>query len=244
VEYRDWSALLPEGVASLATTSVVSGRHVYFYPLCVPSPAAPAVLGNILVRVPTDRLDDPGQAVEYYASDGSWQKGLVPAKARIVLEASVSELSVRYHPDRGQWLAVYLDLRGRGDRLLGRWAERLEGPWSAPQVLLPAIPEVTPADPRYHRATFCYAGKEHIQFASPGRLVATYVCNASTDGEEGESFLRGTCSSTARWERGRLLRSREVRASPVRPRPPYKAVSLWPGSQLPGEFSHPSALAH
>lgn len=191
VEYIDWSAAVPEGVAALAATSVVDGRYVYFYPLCVPSVEAPGVLGNTLVRIPVDRLADPAGAMAYYAHDGSWQKGLDPAKARIVLDAAVSELSVRYHASRKRWVAVYLGVQNRGERLLIRTAERLEGPWSEPQPLIGAIPEVTPGNPKYHRDNFCYAGKEHIQFAGEGTLVTTYVCNAlpGSDGE-GDFILR------------------------------------------------------
>ncbi|MHB8772936.1 MAG: DUF4185 domain-containing protein [Syntrophales bacterium] len=192
VEYLDWSAAVPPGVAALATTSVVHGNRVYFYPLCVPSEKAPAVLGNILVRIPTDRLHDPAGGMEYYAHDGSWQRGVDPAKAKIVLDAGVSELSVRYHERLKRWIAVYLSVHNGGDRLLYRSAERLEGPWSAPRALIAAIPERDPADPKYHENTFCYAGKEHIQFATEGKLVTTYVCNSLGDADRPSSSIRSS----------------------------------------------------
>ena len=69
----------------------------------------------------------------------------------------------------------------KGDRLLYRSAEKLEGPWSEPKVLIAVIPEVNPTDPKYHKNNFCYAGKEHIQFAKEGKLVTTYVCNSLDD---------------------------------------------------------------
>jgi hypothetical protein len=123
VEYLDWSAAIPAGVAALAATSVVSGREVYFYPCCVPSEQTPGVMGNMLVRIPTDRLHDPAGAMEYYAKDDTWRKGLDPAQAKIVLEAGVSELSVRYHTSRKRWIAVYLSGHNKGTRLLYRAAE-------------------------------------------------------------------------------------------------------------------------
>jgi hypothetical protein len=181
VEVLDWSAAVPASIAALATTSVVYGKEVYFYPFCVPSERAPGVLGNILVRIPTDRLHDPSGAIEYYAKDESWQKGLDPANAKIVLDAGVSELSVRYHESQKRWIAVYMSLHNKGNRLLYRSADRLEGPWSNPKALISVIPEVNPADPKYDKNNFCYAGKEHIQFAKEGKLVTTYVCNSLDD---------------------------------------------------------------
>ena len=190
VEYLDWSAAIPSGVAALAATSVVHGKEVYFYPFCVPSESAPGVLGNILVRIPTDRLRDPARAMEYYAKDDTWQKGLDPAKAKIVLDAGVSELSVRYHESQKRWIAVYLSANNKGDRLLYRSAEKLEGPWSDPKILIADIPEVNPTDPKYHKNNFCYAGKEHIQFAKEGKLVTTYVCNSLDDMDKKINFIR------------------------------------------------------
>lgn len=190
VEYLDWTAAVPEGVAALAATSVVYGEEVYFYPFCVPSGRAPGLLGNILIRIPTDRLHDPAGAMEYYAKDDRWQKGLDPANAKIVLDAGVSELSVRYHENRKQWIAVYMSVHNKGDRLLYRSAAKLEGPWSDPKVIIAAIPEVNPTDPKYDQNNFCYAGKEHIQFVKKDKLVTTYVCNSFDDIDKSTNFIR------------------------------------------------------
>jgi len=190
VEYLDWSTAIPSGVTSLATTSVVFGKEVYFFPFCTPSEKAPGILGNILVRIPTDRLHDPVGAMTYYAKDGTWQKGLKPAKAKIVFDAGVSELSIRYHESRKRWIAVYLSTKNKGDQLLYRTAKKLEGPWSDAQALIAAVPEVNPADPKYDKNNFCYAGKEHIQFAKEGKLVTTYVCNSLEDTDKRANFIR------------------------------------------------------
>jgi len=52
------------------------------------------------------------------------------------------------------------------------------------------IPEINPQSPLYDRNTFCYAGKEHIEFSGDGNLVVTYVCNSVEDFEEETSFIR------------------------------------------------------
>ena len=71
-----------------------------------------------------------------------------------------------------------------------RSAERLEGPWTGPKVLIPDIPEVNPKDPKYHENNFCYAGKEHIQFAKAEKMVTTYVCNSLDDINKRINFIR------------------------------------------------------
>jgi hypothetical protein len=189
-DYVDLTPGIPEGIQAFATTSVVYGDHVYFYPLYSATKDGVAILGNILARIPTESLDDPASAVEYWTRDGQWEKGLDHGRVKVVLDAAVSELSVRYHPEDGQWIAVYLSLRNNGDRMLYRTADALEGPWSEPRVLIGSIPEVDRSSPRYDKNNFCYAGKEHLEFARGRNLVVTYVCNSHGDFEDNASFIR------------------------------------------------------
>jgi len=92
---------------------------------------------------------------------------------------------VVYRPELERWLALYAYPTVNGDfpasrasdRVWVRTARALEGPWSEPHVLY-RIPELDPEhaggfDPN----TACYAAKEHAQFARPGGLTFTYVCN-------------------------------------------------------------------
>jgi hypothetical protein len=109
-----------------------------------------------------------------------------------VLDAAVSEMSVRYHPDDGKWIAVYLSIRNNGDQMLYQTADAPEGPWTAPKILIDSIPEVDPNSPRYDKNNFCYAGKEHREFARGRNLVVTYVCNSYEDFEKNTSFIRNT----------------------------------------------------
>jgi hypothetical protein len=99
-------------------------------------------------------------------------------------------MSVRYHADRRKWIAVYLSISNNGDRMLYQTADALEGPWSEPRTLISPIPEVDRTSPRYDRNNFCYAGKEHPEFAGAGKLVVTYVCNSYDDTENDASFIR------------------------------------------------------
>ncbi|MRR16969.1 MAG: DUF4185 domain-containing protein, partial [Deltaproteobacteria bacterium] len=189
--YLDWTRAVAPGVEAFAAAAVVHCRYVYFYPLYrYQSGASNAVSGNILVRISFDHLDDPSNHFEYWSGDGAWQKTLDPRTVKVLFSAGVSELSVRYHPRNQEWLAVYLTPADKGDRLFYQTAPSPEGPWSKPSTLLEPIAEVDPRSPLYDPHTFCYAGKEHRQFASGGNLVVTYVCNSADDGTNPASFLR------------------------------------------------------
>ena len=190
VDYLDLTPAIPKGIVAFAATAVVHGDYVYTYPCFAFTEGLLSVFGNILSRIPINRLDDPASAIEYLNREGQWVKELNPAAVKIVLDAGVSELSVRYHADRRKWAAVYLSTRNNGDRLLYQTADRPEGPWTEPKALIESIPEVDPKSPLYDRNNFCYAGKEHIEFAHDGHLVATYVCNSFEDPERNSSFIR------------------------------------------------------
>jgi Domain of unknown function (DUF4185) len=190
VDYIDLKDAILPGIEAFAATSVVFQNHVYFYPLYNSIKKTAKISGNILVRIPIDKLDNPADNMEYLNKNGDWEKGLMPAKAMIVLTAGVSELSVRYHTDEKKWIAVYMSLKNNGDQLLYQAADRLEGPWTKPKTLIEKIPEVDPKSPRYDEQNFCYAGKEHIQFAREKTIVATYVCNSLEDFQNKTNFIR------------------------------------------------------
>jgi hypothetical protein len=189
VECLDWTGAIAPGIEALAATSVVHGHFVYFYPLYRQEKDGVKIHGNILARLPVNRLENPAGHFEYWTSDG-WQKEVNPKNARMIFSPGLSELSVRYSAENGEWLAVYLSPENKGDRLLYATSRRPEGPWSPPAQLIASIGEVDPKSPLYHPQTFCYAGKEHRQFTRGRELVATYVCNSMEDIDDQDSFLR------------------------------------------------------
>lgn len=166
---------------------VVHAEHVYLFAfLDRNAEHHPRMLG----RLPLTALlaNDPSGQLEYLAGDETWRKGFDPDDALILMDDDASEMSVRYHDELGAWLAVYSfpNLTGRfpevlpSDLVYVRTAKRLEGPWSEPQSIF-RIPELSESyafgrDPN----TFCYAAKEHPQYARKGRLLLTYVCNLFT----------------------------------------------------------------
>ena len=190
IDYIDLTPGISKDIKAFATTSVVYMGYVYFYPLYSVTAGELSALGNILARIPTDKLDEPGQAIEYFNKDGRWTKKLESAKVKVVFDAAVSEMSVRYHSDHEKWIAVYMSIQNNGDRILYQTADVPEGPWNEPKVLTVSIPEVERGNPRYDKNNFCYAGKEHLQFALGKNLVVTYVCNSYDNFEKDTSFIR------------------------------------------------------
>jgi len=187
--YLDWTGSYDSGIEALATTSVVHRGHVYFYPLYRNMKNNLNSSGNILTRISVDHLEQPAGYFEYWTSNG-WQKELKPETLKIIFAAGVSELSVRRDEGTGEWRAIYLSSENKGSQLLYQRAPRPEGPWSRPSALIDSIPEVNPVSPLYDQHTFCYAGKEHRQFARDERMVVTYVCNSSENVDTPQSFLR------------------------------------------------------
>lgn len=189
-DYVDLTSILPPEISAFAATSVVHNSYVYFYPFYVHFKDKPNILGNILARIPADSIDHPQGAIEYYTIDGTWEKALKPESVKVVLDAGVSELSVRYHEAEKKWIAVYMSIQNKGNQLLYQTADQPEGPWSRPKVLNVNVSEVDPQSPLYDKGNFCYAGKEHIEFARDNHLVVTYVCNSSEDMQSQASFIR------------------------------------------------------
>jgi hypothetical protein len=190
MDYIDLTPSIPAEIAAFATTSVVHDDYVYFYPFYSYSKDKVNVLGNIIARIPVNKIDNPVGAIEYFTKDGTWQNNLNPARVKVVLDACVSELSVRYHAADTKWVAVYLSTQNKGDKLLYQFADELEGPWSEPKALGVKVPEVDPSSTLYDKNSFCYAGKEHIEFARNRNLVVTYVCNSAEDMQSQTSFIR------------------------------------------------------
>jgi hypothetical protein len=168
----EYFPLVADGVKAYpSATAVISGEYAYIFAL-YEAGNRPA----LLTRIPLAGLNEPRQNLEYLAADNTWQKGFDPEKAKHVMETASAEMSVRWHPDLGKWVAVLLDPGGFSDKVLLRDAPSLTGPWSGGEVIY-HIPEVQPTYAHHDRDTFCYAAKEHPEFEDPGSLVFTYVCN-------------------------------------------------------------------
>jgi hypothetical protein len=172
---QDWkvqvSSLVPDGVGAYpSATAVVKDDFAYLFAI-YESGRRPLVVA----RVPLSGLDEPSHHLQYLASDGQWKPGFEPARAKKIMEQGSPELSIRYHPERKQWVAVMFDPNGFSEKILMRTATELTGPWTDGQVIYYA-PEMS-SGPTRDKNTFCYAAKEHPEFEQKGQLLFTYVCN-------------------------------------------------------------------
>jgi len=166
----DYLPLTAGKVAFPGVAAIVQEPWVYLFTVLADAghPKHPM----ILARIELDGLDRPEQSLEYLAKDGRWKRGLNWSDARIIIDEGHTEMSVRYHPDIHKWIAVQQQ-PGLGSGAGVRVADHLDGPWSS---FATSVLEPTPdRDP----LTFCYAAKEHIEFASrAGELAMTCVCSS------------------------------------------------------------------
>lgn len=153
-----------------SASAVVVGKYAYIFALDERG-SRPLIAS----RIPLNGLDDPQGNLEYLARDGQWLKGFDPANAKAVMSPGISELSIRYHPELREWVAVMFDPRAFSSHILLRTAPSPTGPWDAEKTIY-TVPEMVPGNPRYDKNNFCYAAKEHPEFEH-GDLVFTYVCN-------------------------------------------------------------------
>jgi hypothetical protein len=188
-EWRVRVLALSSGAHALPAAMVVHAEHAYlFIFLDRGDGRRPRALARIPLRALAGDARDASGALEYLALDGAWRPGLDAADARVLMDDTATEMSVRFHPDLGRWLAVYshpavdagFPRTPASDAVWLRSAERLEGPWSEPRLLF-RVPELDPAYTGGHDPnTGCYAAKEHPQLGAGRRLTLTYVCNLFT----------------------------------------------------------------
>lgn len=134
---------------------------------------------RMLARLPLSSLETglQDESFEFLARGNVWRPGFEPALAAIVMNDNATEMSVRFDSRLAKWIAVYQRLdEGKIANILLRTATELEGPWSEPVIAVRPAELALQIDPN----TFCYAAKEHPQFATAEALVITYVCNLLT----------------------------------------------------------------
>ena len=164
--------LVADGVKAYpSSTTVVEGKHLYLFAL-YESGKRPL----LVTRIPLAGLNAPAKNLQYLAKGGKWKPGFKPEDAQEVMAQGNSEMSIRYHAGRKQWLAVLNEPGLFTDKILLRTAPNLTGPWTDGQVIY-RIPDVQKDAPGYDPDTFCYAGKEHPQFRQADSVLVTYACN-------------------------------------------------------------------
>jgi hypothetical protein len=128
------------------------------------------------MRLPQDKMATPSGNWEYLSKNNHWIPGLAGSDAMHVIEQPISEMSVRYHPSIKKWLALSTSSEFPSQGAVVRLADFPIGPWSDAQTIY-SFPEMNHANPEYDKDTFCYAVKEHIEFAE-NKIALTYACNS------------------------------------------------------------------
>jgi hypothetical protein len=141
--------------------------HLYIYGY-EERPGKPLLSRTLLVaRAPINHLSDFSEW-RFYAN-GKWVTD--PADSAGKTNGLATEFSVTYLPSLKQYVLVYTE-NGLSERIVGRFSEKPEGPWSDP-VLLYSCPEM-----KQSKKVFTYAAKAHPQLASGNELIISYVVNA------------------------------------------------------------------
>jgi len=154
-----------------SASTVIEGDYLYLFALDELEDRP-----MIITRVHLEKLEQTQENIEYFAKDGTWKKGLVAADAKGIMKPGASEISVRYHADLGKWIAIMTGPEFMSNNVVARTAKKIEGPWSESKVIY-YYPEMQYSYDKYDKDTYCYAAKEHPEFAVKGSLFLTYVCN-------------------------------------------------------------------
>jgi len=174
---QKWSVtyypLARDGVGAYpSSAATIEGDYLYIFALYEKGEKP-----MILVRIPLDKLEQAQESMQYLSKDNSWKQGLAPEDAKAVMEKGNSEMSVKYHPERKEWIAIHNNMDfWYADEIIYKTAPKIEGPWTKGTVIH-HIEDVQRTNPKYDQDTFCYAGKEHPEFSQEDEMLITYTCN-------------------------------------------------------------------
>src|SRR5712671_2964044 len=152
---------------------VPAGKHVIWYTQVSTGEARGFMT---VMRVQQNMMATPSGNWEYLNKNNQWIPGLAGSDAMHVIEQPISEMSVRYHPSIKKWLALSTGPEFPSQGAVVRSADFPVGPWSNAQAIY-AFPEMSRHNPEYDKDTFCYAVKEHTEFAE-SKIVLTYASNS------------------------------------------------------------------
>lgn len=169
-EYRQlpFATFGPERHVSFGSAALAAGEFVYVYGY-EEKPGKPFRARRMLAaRAPAGKLAEFSEW--RFFSNGEWKPGVkdaTPLADNVAVEFSVSRV-----PGLKKYAAVYTE-NGIGERVVGRFAERPEGPWSEPVVLY-RCPEM-----KRDKKVFTYAAKAHPHLAAgENELVVSYCVNS------------------------------------------------------------------
>lgn len=157
----------PEREQSWGSALLLDGEQLYIYGYDQERGKRFVQRRLIVARAPANKLDD-FSAWRFRTSKG-WSEQ--PADAAPLADGLATEFSVSPVPGGTGYVAVYTE-NGLGARIVGRFSDKPDGPWSAP-VLLYSCPEMAKDN-----GVFSYAAKAHPWAAKGNELVISYCVNA------------------------------------------------------------------
>jgi hypothetical protein len=150
---------------SWGAAALAEGEHVYVYGYAERGKG----LGRrrlTVARAPAGKLAD-FESWRFRTSEG-WSKK--SADAVSLADGLATEFSVSKTPGGKGYVVVYTEI-GLGDRIVARFADEPQGPWSD-SVLLYRCPEM-----KKDKGVFSYAAKAHPWASGDGQLLVSYCVN-------------------------------------------------------------------
>ena len=160
-----FAAFGAERSRSWGSAVLAEGEHLYVYGYDEPGKGI-GTRQLTMARVPAGKVED-FQAWRFRTA-GGWSDR--PADAAPLAAGLATEFSVSRVPRGKGYVAVYTE-NGLADRILGRFADAPDGPWSAP-VLLYRCPEMA-----RDKGVFSYAAKAHPWAINGDELLVSYCVN-------------------------------------------------------------------
>ena len=130
----------------------------------------------LLSRLLLSRVNDKKFKLQYLTKNNQWRQGLDWKLAKRIFKKGSTELSIHFDRKLNKWVAIQSKNEFLSQKIIYREAEDPLGPWGNTKELF-QYPEMKPGH-SFDKDNFCYAGKGHAQFSSPGKLIFTYVCNS------------------------------------------------------------------
>ncbi len=159
--------------------SIKSDHYVYLY--SVRHTAGSANRDVLLQRFRLKDLNEPEAEIDVttYQKGGAWAPAIEHAAP--LMREGATEMSLRYDEHLKKWIAVMPSVNAFASHANYRSSPTLSGPWSKARPLL-AYTELKDDSPD-SEDVFCYAAKEHPQFApeKPRSILLTYVCNTTDE---------------------------------------------------------------
>lgn len=151
---------------SWGSALLTDGDEVYIYGFSERRERGSIERHLIVARAPASKLDD-FPSWRYWGTAGWSEKA---ADSAPLADGLASEFSVTRAPGKG-YIAVYTE-SGLSDRIVGRCAERPEGPWSEPKLLY-QCPEMGK-----DKGVFCYSAKAQSWATKDNTLLISYCVNS------------------------------------------------------------------